>query len=223
MKIICLRYFYFILGIIINSFGVAFITKSNLGTSQISSIPYVMSLEFTDFSFGLTTFIFNVIFILIEIIILRRNFEPIQFLQIVANIIFSIFIDISMNFLSFFEPETFIVKLISLLLGCLILAIGISIEVAPNVIVVPGEGVVRALALAIAIKKPSIKFGTVKIYFDVTLIIIACILSFCFFGKLNGIGIGTIISAILTGKFINLVNKHFKILNRIRALQYLRN
>ena len=128
-----------------------------------------------------------------------------------------------MNFLSFFEPETFIVKLISLLLGCLILAIGISIEVAPNVIVVPGEGVVRALALAIAIKKPSIKFGTVKIYFDVTLIIIACILSFCFFGKLNGIGIGTIISAILTGKFINLVNKHFKILNRIRALQYLRN
>lgn len=223
MKIIYLRYFYFILGIIINSFGVALITKSNLGTSQISSIPYVMSLEFTTWSFGLTTFIFNVIFILIEIIILRHNFEPIQFLQIIANIIFSIFIDISMNFLTFFEPETFIIKLISLLLGCFILAIGISIEVAPNVIVVPGEGVVRALALAIAIKKPSIKFGTVKIYFDITLIIIACFLSFKFFGELNGIGIGTIISAILTGKFINLVNKYFKFINHIRALQYLRN
>lgn len=222
MKVISLRYFYFFLGIIINSFGIAFITKSNLGTSQISSIPYIFSLEYTDFSFGLTTFIFNIIFILIEIALLRRDFEPIQFLQIVANIIFSFFIDVNMNLLSAFEPETIIVKLISLFIGCFILAIGISIEVAPNVIVVPGEGVVRALALAIAIKKPKVKFGTIKIYFDVTLIIIACILSFIFFGELNGIGLGTIVSALIVGRFINLVNRHFKFLRHIRALARLK-
>ena len=222
MKVISLRYFYFFLGIIINSFGIAFITKSNLGTSQISSIPYIFSLEYTNFSFGLTTFIFNIIFILIEIALLRRDFEPIQFLQIVANIIFSFFIDVSMNLLSAFEPETIIVKLISLFIGCFILAIGTSIEVAPNVIVVPGEGVVRALALAIAIKKPKVKFGTIKIYFDVTLIIIACILSFIFFGELNGIGLGTIVSALIVGRFINLVNRHFKFLRHIRALARLK-
>lgn len=222
MKVISLRYFYFFLGIIINSFGIAFITKSNLGTSQISSIPYIFSLEYTDFSFGLTTFIFNIIFILIEIALLRRDFEPIQFLQIVANIIFSFFIDVSMNLLSAFEPETIIIKLILLFIGCMILAIGICIEVAPNVIVVPGEGVVRALALAIAIKKPKIKFGTIKIYFDVTLIIIACILSFIFFGELNGIGLGTIVSALIVGRFINLVNRHFKFLRHIRALARLK-
>lgn len=222
MKVISLRYFYFFLGIIINSFGIAFITKSNLGTSQISSIPYIFSLEYTDFSFGLTTFIFNIIFILIEIALLRRDFEPIQFLQIVANIIFSFFIDVSMNLLSAFEPETLIVKLISLFIGCTILAIGICIEVAPNVIVVPGEGVVRALALTIAIKKPKVKFGTIKIYFDVTLIIIACILSFIFFGELNGIGLGTIVSALIVGRFINLVNRHFKFLRHIRALARLK-
>ena len=102
-----------------------------------------------------------------------------------------------MNLLSAFEPETIIIKLILLFIGCFILAIGISIEVAPNVIVVPGEGVVRALALVIALKKSKIKFGTVKIYFDITLIVIACILSFIFFGELNGIGIGTIIFYLL--------------------------
>lgn len=127
-----------------------------------------------------------------------------------------------MNLLSAFEPETIIVKLISLFIGCFILAIGISIEVAPNVIVVPGEGVVRALALAIAIKKPKVKFGTIKIYFDVTLIIIACILSFIFFGELNGIGLGTIVSALIVGRFINLVNRHFKFLRHIRALARLK-
>lgn len=222
MKIILLRYFYFILGIIINSFGIAFITKSDLGTSQISSVPYVLSLEFSDYTFGMTTFIFNILFIIIQVIILRRDFHPIQFLQVFANILFSFFIDVSMNWLSFFQPESFIIKLISLFIGCMILALGICIEVAPNVIVVPGEGVVRALALAIAIKKPKVKFGTIKIYFDITLIILACILSFIFFGELNGVGIGTIISALVVGKFINFINQHFKFLRHIRALTRLK-
>lgn len=222
MKIIGLRYFFFALGIFINSFGVAFVTKSDLGTSQISSVPYVLSLAFPDYTFGMTTFIFNVLFIIIQIIILRRDFHPIQFLQVFANILFSFFIDVSMNWLAFFQPETFIAKFISLIIGCMILAIGICIEVAPNVIVVPGEGVVRALALAIAIKKPKVKFGTIKIYFDVTLIIIACILSFIFFGELNGIGLGTIVSAFIVGRFINLVNRHFKFLRHIRALARLK-
>ena len=52
MSTLIKRYFFFILGLIINSFGVAFITKSALGTSQISSIPYVLSLKFTNLSFG---------------------------------------------------------------------------------------------------------------------------------------------------------------------------
>lgn len=223
MKIIGLRYFFFALGIFINSFGVAFVTKSDLGTSQISSVPYVLSLAFPDYTFGMTTFIFNVLFIIIQIIILRRDFHPIQFLQVFANILFSFFIDVSMNWLAFFQPETFIAKFISLIIGCMILAIGICIEVAPNVIVVPGEGVVRALALVIALKKPQIKFGTVKIYFDITLIVIACILSFIFFGELNGIGIGTIISALFVGKCINIVNKYFKFLTHIRNLQYIKS
>lgn len=222
MKFIAWRYFFFVLGIFINSFGIVFITKSDLGTSPISSVPYVLSLAFTDFSFGMTTFIFNVIFIILQVLILRRNFHPLQFLQIFANILFSYFIDVSMNWLSFLEPDNFLLKLVSLLIGCFILAVGICIEVAPNVIVVPGEGVVRALALAIAIKKPKIKFGTIKIGFDVTLITIGCILSFTFFGGLNGIGLGTIISAVLVGKFVNIVNRHFKFLRHIRALQRLK-
>ena len=93
MSTLIKRYFFFILGLIINSFGVAFITKSTLGTSQISSIPYVLSLKFTNLSFGQTTFIFNMLFILIQLLILKKDFHPIQFLQVLANILFSFFID----------------------------------------------------------------------------------------------------------------------------------
>ena len=208
-----LRYFYFLLGLFINSFGIAFITKSALGTSQISSVPYVFSLYFTHISFGMMTFIFNMIFIIIQIIILKKDFQPIQFLQILANIIFSSFIDISMYLMSWFQPETLLIRIINLIIGCIILAFGISIEVAPNVIMVPGEGIVKAIS-GVTHKD----FGMVKICFDITLIIIASLCSFFFFHSLQGVGLGTVVSALTVGKFVSLVNEYFPLIQHIQKL-----
>ena len=213
MSTLIKRYFFFILGLIINSFGVAFITKSALGTSQISSIPYVLSLKFTNLSFGQTTFIFNMLFILIQLLILKKDFRPIQFLQIAANILFSSFIDISMTLLTGLNPQTIPLRTLSLLVGCAILAVGISVEVAPDVIKVPGEGIVHAMA-----RVSGMEFGKVKIRFDVTLIIIAIVLSFLFFQRLNGVGLGTIVSAILIGPMISFVNRHLPGIEKIRGL-----
>ena len=190
-----LRYFYFLLGLFINSFGIAFITKSALGTSQISSVPYVFSLYFT------------------HIIILKKDFQPIQFLQILANIIFSSFIDISMYLMSWFQPETLLIRIISLIIGCIILAFGISIEVAPNVIMVPGEGIVKAIS-----DVTHKDFGMVKICFDITLIIIASLCSFFFFHSLQGVGLGTVVSALTVGKFVSLVNEYFPLIQHIQKL-----
>ena len=213
MSTLIKRYFFFILGLIINSFGVAFITKSALGTSQISSIPYVLSLKFTNLSFGQTTFIFNMLFILIQLLILKKDFRPIQFLQIAANILFSSFIDVSMTLLTGLNPQTIPLRTLSLLVGCAILAVGISVEVAPDVIKVPGEGIVHAMA-----RVSGMEFGKVKIRFDVTLIVMGTLLSFLFFHKLNGIGLGTIISAVLVGPMISFVNRYLPGIGKIRAL-----
>lgn len=213
MPTLAKRYFFFILGLIINSFGVAFITKSALGTSQISSIPYVLSLKFTMLTFGQTTFLFNMIFIVMQIAILKKDFHPIQFLQVLANILFSFFIDISMLVLAWLNPQTLPLRILSLLIGCAILAIGISVEVAPDVIKVPGEGIVHVIS-----RVSGIEFGKVKIRFDVTLIIIAIVLSFLFFQRLNGVGLGTIVSAILIGPMISFVNRHLLGIEKIRGL-----
>ena len=204
------RYLYFFLGVIINSFGVAFITKSALGTSQISSVPYVLSLKFPALSFGAFTFIMNMGFILLQVIILKKDFHPIQFLQVGANIIFSLVIDLGMVVLGFFQPETLAARLVSLLAGCVVLAFGICVEVAPNILFVPGEGLVNAIS-----SKSGMKFGTAKICFDVTLIVVAGLLSFIFFGRLNGVGLGTVISALAVGKIVNVLNRHLKFFRKI--------
>ena len=41
------RYILFFIGVFINSFGISVITKADLGTSPISSVPYVLSLNFS--------------------------------------------------------------------------------------------------------------------------------------------------------------------------------
>ena len=76
-----------------------------------------------------------------------------------------------------------------------------------------GEGVVRALS-----KKTRRTFGTVKVYFDVSLIAIAALLSLAFFHKLNGVGVGTVVSAVAVGKCVNWINRHVKAVQKIRAL-----
>ena len=207
-----LRYLCFVTGLLINSFGVAFITKAALGTSPISSIPYVLDLRFQP-TFGEFTFVLNMVYIVAQAVLLRKDFRPIQLLQVVANLIFSAFIDVSMGLLWWLNPTSVLACAASLLLGCCILGFGISVEVAPNVIVVPGEGVVRAISSVL--DKP---FGTCKLCFDGSLVAIACALSVLFFGYLNGLGVGTVISALAVGPIVNVFNARLPLIAAIRRL-----
>ena len=155
----------------------------------------------------------NTLYVLIQIALLRRDFKPVQLLQLVVNVVFSALIDVSMGFLAWLHPETLLAQAASLVLGCAILGFGIAIEVAPNVLVVPGEGLVRTVS-AVS-RKP---FGTCKVAFDVTLVAIAVALSFLLFGRLNGLGIGTLVSALLVGRLCNLYNLHVPLIAHIAKL-----
>lgn len=206
------RYVWFLAGVAINSFGISLITKSALGTSPISSVPYVLDLAFAP-TLGEFTFALNTLYVILQIALLRRDFKPIQILQLAVNLMFSGIIDISMGLLWWFNPTTLPLQLLSLVVGCAILAFGVAIEVAPNVLVVPGEGLVRTISSVSG--KP---FGLCKNAFDITCVIIAVALSFIFFGRLNGLGIGTIIAAILVGRLCNLYNMHLPLVTYVARL-----
>ncbi len=207
------RLAWFAAGILINSFGIVLITKGALGTSQISSIPYVLSLQMPSISFGMFSFIMNMVYIVLQALLLRKQFKPFQLLQIVVNVVFSASIDVFMAMLSFYAPQQLFTRVLSAIAGCIVLAFGISVEVAPDLIMVPGEGIVAAIS-----KVSGWRFGSVKVAFDVTLILIAALLSWLFFGDLVGVGVGTLLSAVSVGQFVNLINRHVPLLQHIRAL-----
>ena len=195
------RYLIFLVGLFVNSLGVSLITKANLGTSPISSIPYVLSLNFP-FTLGNFTIFFSIFLIVLQLIILRKNFKLEHILQIPVSIIFGYFIDLTMILFSWVNPEAYIMKIVYLLMGCLILGVGVYMEVLADVVMLPGESFVRAIVLTW-----KTNFGTTKICFDVSMSVIAAELTFVFAGRLAGIREGTVIAALLVGFIARLIGK----------------
>lgn len=195
------RYIVFLIGLFINSLGVSLITKANLGTSPISSIPYVLSLNFP-FTLGQFTIAFSLLLILIQLIILRRNFKAEHLLQIPISILFGYFIDLTMVMLFFVNPKTYLSSVVYLLIGCVILGFGVYTEVLANVAMLPGESFVRAVS-----STWKTEFGSTKIAFDVSLTVIAAVLSLLFAHRLDGVREGTIIAALLVGFIARLFGR----------------
>ena len=196
------RYIFLLAGLFVNGLGVSFITKAGLGTSPITSIPYTLSLGFTP-TVGMFTLVFNIFLIILQVILLRRNFQLQNLLQMPIIALFSFFIDLTMSLLGFIQPETYVLKVISLVIGCLILGFGVFMEMVANVAMLPGEATVRAVSDVF-----STDFGKTKIAFDSSMTVIAAILSFIMFKHLDGVREGTIVAAILVGFIARLFKKY---------------
>ena len=196
------RYIFLLAGLFVNGLGVSFITKAGLGTSPITSIPYTLSLGFTP-TVGMFTLFFNLLLIVLQIILLRRNFQLQNLLQLPIIALFSFFIDLTMSLLGFIQPETYAMKVVSLVIGCLILGFGVFMEMVANVAMLPGEATVRAVSDVF-----STDFGKTKIASDSSMTVIAAIMSFIMFKHLDGVREGTIVAAILVGFVARLFKKY---------------
>lgn len=196
------RYIFLLAGLFVNGLGVSFITKAGLGTSPITSIPYTLSLGFTP-TVGMFTLVFNIFLVILQVILLRRNFQLQNLLQLPIIALFSFFIDLTMSLLGFMQPETYAMKVVSLIVGCLILGFGVFMEMVANVAMLPGEATVRAVSDVF-----NTDFGKTKIAFDSSMTVIAAILSFIMFRHLDGVREGTIVAAILVGFIARLFKKY---------------
>lgn len=206
------RFFFYIIGLFFMGLGISLITKTSLGTPPISSMAYVISLIFP-FTFGELTFFFSLLFLMAEIILLGRDFPKSQYLQVFVGLFLGVFVDLGMLISSPVHPDLYIWQIILLLSGCMILALGIYLQVSANVLMNPGEGLVQIIAV-----KTRIRFGIIKIIFDSLLVSGAIIISFIFLGTLEGVREGTIISAGLIGYIIILISS---VLEKVKFKEWL--
>ncbi len=200
------RYSLFIISLFFAALGVAFTKCGELGVSPVSSVANVMSCKFPSISLGTWLIIWNCILIAGQIFILRREFQPIQLLQIPLSFVFGWFTDFGMWLTSFIPVNSYPVRIVMVVIGIVILGFGISLSVIADVIMNSGEAFVKAVSDTL-----NRDFGNVKITFDVLYVIISVVLSLLFFDfTIVGTREGTVISALFTGIVVKFFCNNLK-------------
>ena len=181
--------------------GVALSVNSNLGVSPVNSLPYVIS-RILNVQMGACVTVIFCIFILLQILILRREFQLFNLLQIVFSTIFGYFVDFATLLVGDFALPTYFGQLAMLAASIVLIALGVILYMDVELVLMPMEGLSTTIA-----KKLNKPFPTMKIIIDCLVVFIGLVLSFVFLGGLEGIREGTIITAMLVGKLIAILKK----------------
>ena len=188
--------------------GVALSVSANLGTSPISSLPYVLSVV-TPLSMGFMTLIMNTVFIGIQALILKKKFKLWYLLQFPGLLLFSISIDLNNYLLSGLLPDVYWQQFGIMLLGCVVLGFGVALLLKADFFMMPGDFLIRIIADFTRSKN----FGRVKICFDAALVAIAVIVSLLCLHEVVGVREGSLVAALTIGLIVNFFRRY---LNRIR-------
>lgn len=199
------RYLIFTAGLLISAFGVVFLTKASLGTSPIVAVPYALSLAFPRFSLGGWLILYQFVLIGIELFLLKREAKPFEIIvQIIVAFCFSSFTDFFMALMRFFAPEHYVSRILSLLIGCTILAFGVYLELTANVAMISYDAFVHVVT-----GKLKKSYGKVRTVSDISMVVIAAVIG------LLGVREGTVIAALLVGNIVQFYITHLKGLSKI--------
>lgn len=188
--------------------GVALCVRSALGSSVISTIPFVMTLagesgSLVSLSIGEWTYLMNFVLVGIQLLVLRRQFEPVQLFQLVIGFGFGWLLDANMAITSALAINTLTMQILAQVIGCTVLGIGIAFEIQCGSVTMPGEGLPVAIS-----RKTGVAFARAKIMVDVTLTLMAVVIGYVFFGRWlwQVVGPGTLFAMVYVGVVVKFVS-----------------
>ena len=193
----------YICGIFLLALGGVLAIKSNLGASPISSLPLSIS-KVSRISLGTAAAILFTIYVVIQILILKRDFKKIQLLQIVFAILFGQIMNF-FNLIITININNFYSEIFICILSFFITALGVVFTITANIVPVAPDGLAQVIS-----KKAKIDFGKAKIYFDCTVVVLSVSILLVNSKGVEGLGIGTILSALLVGRIVAYINKNLK-------------
>lgn len=208
------RYIFSTFGMLLVAVGIAISIVANLGTSPLNVASYAMSEGVAMISIGMANFIVYAVFVLLQFIVLGKEFKAADLLQLVANAILSLMIDGSLWLLGVcgITPSNDTMQYIFIVLACIITAFGISMEVVSNAWMLPAEMTVSAFT-----RRFGGKFDTNKVIMDCLMLALGALLCLWFFdGRPLGpegkpiIGWGTVIMALSIGLRMKLTTPVIK-------------
>lgn len=194
---------YFI-GLFIMTVGIAFSVRSDLGVSPVSSPPYTLTVVW-NVEMGIATFLFHVALVLLQILLLRRKYKPKNLLQLAVGVVFGLFTTFCNSLVMMIPmPDILPFRIIMLAVSIVIVAIGIFLYVPADIMPLAGEGTMLAIS-----QVTGFKFSNVKIGFDVSVSVISLVICLITVHNPGSVGIGTVVSAVLTGATLGVITRVF--------------
>ena len=206
------RLLIYLVGLYLMAIGVVFSARSNLGVSPVGSLANVLyQIELSIgapsyINLGNCTIAVYCLYILVEALLLRRDFKPHMLLQLVASFLFGQLVNLATAMLSFLPaPGNYALQMLYLLCSVPLVAAGVMLYLSPNILPTPGEG----MSLAIS-KLTGLSVGSSKTIFDCSMVVISAATSLIFFHGLVGVREGTVICALLVGFVMKQLQKPFQ-------------
>ena len=190
-------------GLWIVSLGIVLCKKCGFGISPISCVPFVLE-SVVPLSFGTLTMIFHLVNILIQAV-LKKGIDIKLVLQVPVAVLFGWVIDLLQK-LIVITPDMIALRVLALVFSVFFTALGMLFMVSMNLVQNPQDGTVKMLSI-----RCRREFGTVKIAYDVVCVAAAAVLGLIFLGKLSGIGIATIASALFVGRTVSWLRGGIKL------------
>jgi len=204
VRLLCL-----LLGLYILAQGIAFTILANLGTDAITSPALVASIfseragvEF--FTVGRALICIHLILVMVQIAVLRRQYNPIQLLQIAMGLLLGLMLDACMSYTTLLPVPNYAAAIGYTILACIVCAFGIFTYVKADMVPLSAEGLCLALC-----KRFGWNFSHVKVGIDCSMLVIAVVASLLLFGEIVGVREGSLICACSVGFIIGVFFRIF--------------
>lgn len=208
------RTFIYLLGFFLLAIGINISKLASLGISPVSSVPYAVELVW-GIELGKATIIIYIGLILLQIILLRKDYKVRNLLQFVSTYLLGTLITYtSSEFMLFWlpVPVSYIIKLIYLFISIAVIGLGVFLFLTADIMPLPAEGLSQVV---VQVSKEKINLGNAKIIVDSGMVLISALISLIFLGGFKSVREGTILTALLVGKVIGFLMKNYK--DKIRA------
>ena len=189
---------------ILLAFGTAMQSHGGFGMSNIVTPAYVAHSYISQFlpfyTFGTAEYVSQIIVLIATMLIVRRV-KASYLLSLPVAIIYGFVLDGAVALVSLL-PTGIVARVIVYLIGMLLCCAGVALLFGSRLPLASHELIVKEVA-----ERFSYPVHKVKIAYDVTCLAIAVIASLLLFGKLVGIGVGTVFGAFAYGPIIHLFQR----------------
>ncbi len=202
----------YLIGVIVLSFGLCLNTKLDLGTSALMALPVAIS-NIYNIKLGDATFIYQLVFILIQVVIhliMKKKLSIIgDILQLITSFVFSYLLNLYSLFLPSFSGLDNIfgniyIRILILFITIIIIGVGASLMLKTKYPPNPSDGIVKTVS-----EFSKKDMGGVKNAIDISLVVITAIFSYLTSKQIIGIGIGTIVAMLGVGRVIHFFDKYY--------------